>query len=196
MTSESKSSFAVVRFNERTYQPGSRGELWPSSRGLRSLKKLWTISIGVRARNSEGQVGVISWRRLICGPEWTPRKSPHFDKCGSIFKRLKRTPVRTFRLEESPGPSPSSGRWTRCSHPCTGPGSQSVVFSFDSSKPIVVLPERCCLWLRCHNPVNKRYRDVSTARRVKSSPLRAGESGPLNGLAVFGRCALILSDRR
>ena len=32
----------------------------PSSRGSRSLKELSTISIGVRARNSERQVGVIS----------------------------------------------------------------------------------------------------------------------------------------
>ena len=28
---------------------------------------------------------------------------------------------------------PSSDGWTRCPHPCTGPGFQFVVFSFDTS---------------------------------------------------------------
>jgi len=46
---------------------------------------------------------------------------------------------------QSPSPSPSSGGWTRCPHPCRGPGCHFVVFSFDPSKAIVVLPERCCL---------------------------------------------------
>ena len=28
-------------------------------------------------------------RKPTCVPEWTRRKPPHFDKCASIFKRLK-----------------------------------------------------------------------------------------------------------
>src|SRR5271169_2605231 len=32
---------------------------------------------------------------------------------------------------------PSSDGWTRCPHPCTGPGCQFVVFSFDSSYSII-----------------------------------------------------------
>jgi hypothetical protein len=33
---------------------------------------------------------------------------------------------------------PSSDGWTRCPHPCTGPGFQFVVFSFDTSSYMLV----------------------------------------------------------
>jgi hypothetical protein len=63
--------------------------LWLSSRELTPQKELSMISIGVRARKTEGRVGAISWRKPICGPEWTRRKPPNFVKCGSIFESLK-----------------------------------------------------------------------------------------------------------
>src|SRR5271169_6227036 len=66
-----------------------RAELWPSSRELRSHKELSMISIGARASKTDVRVGAISSRKLICAPEWTRRRPPNFDRCGSIFKSLK-----------------------------------------------------------------------------------------------------------
>ena len=86
MTDKSKVPFAVGRFNERTYQSGGVVAI---IKGVEAAKKLSLISIGVRARKTEGRVGAISWRKLICAPEWTRRRLLNFDRCGSIFNSLE-----------------------------------------------------------------------------------------------------------
>ena len=86
MTDKSTASFAVVRFNERTYQSGG---VMAVIKGTEAAER--TLNDFDWCQGDDNRRA--GWRYFLeatdLPPGMDPGRPPHFDKCGSIFKRFK-----------------------------------------------------------------------------------------------------------